>query len=387
MRDGWRQRFKFLAFSLLPAVILFGTVEAGFRLLGLDEPLVRTRPLPGEAGGLLRLDPQFFWSLTPDRIQRYRGARVRINAQGLRHGTLEPRRPGELRILSLGESTTFGIGVGDDETYTARLGQHLARADASRRVTALNAGVPAWSSFQSLKFLERKGLALEPDLLLFYHEANDYLPSSLRDSSHNEIGVLLTDKQLYESRLQSLNRIMIGYSGIYRYFVRRRAHRQIRSFDGAEFEVPVHAIGMRETPVNSRLYVEASTFGPDAQINEVALGRRVSEAERREILEELIAITRSHGITLVLIHPSYAATQPHECLLTQVAAEHGTPLFDAHASLHPEGGAEAERFLDTMHPSAAGHARLAADLADFLVERGLLESRGVVARAAGVGPS
>ena len=27
----------------------------------------------------------------------------------------------ELRILSLGESTTFGVGVGNDETYTALL--------------------------------------------------------------------------------------------------------------------------------------------------------------------------------------------------------------------------------------------------------------------------
>ncbi len=373
MRDGWRQKLKFLVFSLTPAIVLFGTIEAVFRVAGLDAPLVRTRPLPGEAGGLLRLDPELFWSLTPDSMQRYRGARVRINSLGLRNPELAPRADDELRILSLGESTTFGIGVADDETYTARLEAQLAAADRARPVTALNAGVPAWSSFQSLKYLELRGLALEPDLLLFYHEANDYLPSSLRDSSHNEIGVLLTDRQLYESRLQTLNRIMIGYSGIYRYFVRRRAYKQILAFDGAALgDAPVRAIGMQHTPVNQRLYVNASAIDEGARIDEVALGRRVSEQERGEILDALATLAEERGIPLVLIHPSYQETQAHTCLLTDFAEARGVPLFDAHASLHPPGVPDEEKFIDTMHPTAAGHARLARDLVAFLGERGLV---------------
>lgn len=366
-------KLKLAIFSLLPAVIFFATAEAVFRISGLDEPLVRTRPLPGEAGGLLRLDPQLFWSMSPDIIQRYRGELVHTNSLGLRNGEIGAPVAGELRILSLGESTTFGVGVADDETYSARLEALLRAERAGTRVSVLNAGVPAWSSFQSLKYLQLRGLDLEPDALLFYHEANDYLPSSLRDSTNNEVGVLMTDPELYASKLQTLNRIMIDYSGIYRYFVRRRAYREIRAFDSAEFVNPMERIGMPHIPVNSRLLVDAMAGEPSAPINESSLGQRVSEAERWEILTELADIAEREGIALVLIHPSYLATTRHDCLLARFAKQRGVAILDAHGSLHVPGQPRERYFLDTMHPNAEGHANLARDLARFLRQNAILD--------------
>ena len=49
-------------------------------------------------------------------------------------------------------------------------------------------------------------LRLEPDLVLFYHELNDFLPSSLRSSDNTEIGIGMTDRELYESKRESLDR-------------------------------------------------------------------------------------------------------------------------------------------------------------------------------------
>ena len=315
MRKGQHSTLKYAIFSLIPAVILFGAVELVFRVTGLDEPLLRTRPLPGENGGLLRLDPQLFWSVTPDLIRRSRGALVRTNSLGRRNAEPTPRAVNELRILSLGESTTFGVGVGNDETYTALLGPLLEAELAGTRVTTQNAGVPAWSSFQSLNYLELRGLALDPDVLLFYHEANDYLPSSLRDSSNNEIGVIQTDAELYASKLQTVNRIMIRYSGIYRYFVRRRALREIQRFNTSDFTNPMLEIGLAETPVNRRLFLNAAAGEPQLELNEGSLGRRVSEEERWQILEDLAELADREGIALVVIHPSYLATRRHQCLV------------------------------------------------------------------------
>lgn len=372
MREAKSSTLKYAIFSLLPAVILFGAVEVIFRVTGLDEPLLRTRPLPGENGGLLRLDPKLFWSVAPNLVQRYRGEVVRTNSYGLRGSEIVPRKSNELRVLSLGESTTFGVGVGNEQTYTAVLAALLEEGLPGTQVTTLNAGVPAWSSFQSLKYLESRGLALQPDALLFYHEANDYLPSSLRDSSNNELGVTLTDAELYDSKLQTLNRVMIGYSGIYRFFVRRRAFRQIRAFDTEDFVNPMLEIGMTETPVNGRLFLNAPDGEAQPGFNEPALGRRVSEQERWGILAELADLAAREAIALVLIHPSYLATQPHECLLVRFARERGVALFDAHPSLHPPGLPAEQTFLDTMHPNADGHARLARDLAAFVLENGVL---------------
>ena len=48
---------------------------------------------------------------------------MRINGDGLRGPDLAAKPPGELRILSLGESTTFGAKLAYEETYSALLEQ------------------------------------------------------------------------------------------------------------------------------------------------------------------------------------------------------------------------------------------------------------------------
>ena len=45
----------------------------------------------------------------------------------------------------------------------------------------INAGVSGYTSFQSRKYLELRGLELKPDLVLFYHEQNDFLKAEFSD--------------------------------------------------------------------------------------------------------------------------------------------------------------------------------------------------------------
>ena len=138
------------------------------------------------------------------------------NAKGLRSPEVGPKVNDEVRILSLGESSTFGVGVPDDQTYTVLIPRLLKDRFPSRRFTALNAGVSAWSSFQSLKYLELRGLDLDPDIVLFYHELNDYLPSTLRDSSNTEIGARKTDRELYQSRSRAVAQSILEASALLR---------------------------------------------------------------------------------------------------------------------------------------------------------------------------
>lgn len=127
-----------------------------------------------------------------------------LGALGLRSPEIASRRPNEFRILSLGESTTFGGGVPADRAYTAILAVNLQEvenaAGGQRHFSAINAGIPAYSSFQSMEYLKRRGLDLKPDLLVIDHEVNDYFPSAMRDSSNNEIGKLMTDRELHAMR-------------------------------------------------------------------------------------------------------------------------------------------------------------------------------------------
>jgi lysophospholipase L1-like esterase len=363
----WKQ----IVFTLIPLCVLFGALEGVVRLAGWDRPALQTLELPEERAGLIQPDRTLFWALKPDMHALWNNTRISINHQGTRGEDIEPKQPRELRILSLGESTTFGTGVNDEETYSAVLEEILQSRYPDRRVTVINAGVPAYSSFQSLKFLEQRGVTFEPDVVLFYHEVNDYLPTSLRDSSNNEIGVMQTDEQLFESRTQGLHRALMEWSGVYRWLSYRLANARIRKFDRPEADNPLLTIGLPGYALPSRI-ADTAKPGERTGYNDKALGRRVSEDERRANIEKLATWCVSHHVALVLLHPAYRDSTLHECVLTRVAAARAIPLFETFSSLHPTGVGVSDVYLDAWHPRPDGHEWIARDLANFLIDRGLL---------------
>lgn len=375
MSKAAKIRWKRVVFALVPLCVLVGGAEAAVRWAGLDRPSLQSVPLPEEQAGLLQPDPLLFWSLKPDTSVTWRGAAVSINAQGLRGPAIAAKQPGELRVLSLGESTTFGVSVSDDDTYSARLGRFLRERFAPRVVTVINAGVPAYSSFQSLTFLEQRGFGLEPDLVLFYHEVNDYLPTSLRDTSNNEVGVVLTDQQLFESRAERGRRALMRWSALYRWASYARAQAKIRAFDRDGVGNPLLGIGLPGYLLPPRLTKTAEAGERATPAHEEALGRRVSEDERWKNLVRLAELCRARGVELVIIHPSYRDSSRHECLLTRFAAEQRAAMFDAFDSLHPPGIDPREVFVDAWHPGGEGHEWLARDLAAFLSARGIDRGR------------
>lgn len=91
---------------------------------------------------------------------------VRINSQGFRGKELEKEKPAEtLRILTVGDSFTFGHGVSDEQTYSAVL-ENILR-DQGENVEIINGGYASGFSPDSYYlFLKEKGLALKPDLVV-----------------------------------------------------------------------------------------------------------------------------------------------------------------------------------------------------------------------------
>jgi len=68
-------------------------------------------------------------------------ARVRINSAGLRGGDLPPPSPGE--VLVVGDSQVFGLGVAENETFSAELDTRR-----SRGARVINAGVPTYGPLE-----------------------------------------------------------------------------------------------------------------------------------------------------------------------------------------------------------------------------------------------
>ncbi|MBN1347416.1 MAG: SGNH/GDSL hydrolase family protein [Phycisphaerae bacterium] len=91
---------------------------------------------------------------------------LNTNSLGLRGPDVGPKGD-RCRILVLGDSTTFGVGVDDVDTYPARVEQLLnEKRPLGRRYQVVNAAGLAYKSWQGLRYLSERGLRLQPDLVI-----------------------------------------------------------------------------------------------------------------------------------------------------------------------------------------------------------------------------
>jgi hypothetical protein len=112
-----------------------------------------------------------------------RGERVRINAAGLRGADLGRKPPGSLRVLIVGDSFTFGLGVSEEESLPGALARAIdaARSADARRapdavapaVEVLNAGVPGYNLFQERRLIDRRAAELQADVIVLVMIEND----------------------------------------------------------------------------------------------------------------------------------------------------------------------------------------------------------------------
>lgn len=92
---------------------------------------------------------------------------IDLNALGLR-GELPPagRQPGTFRYVCVGDSSTFGFRVEQEETYCAQLQKLLSKRYPDTKIESINMGIPGYDSDRSLLFFKRYILAYQPDLVI-----------------------------------------------------------------------------------------------------------------------------------------------------------------------------------------------------------------------------
>jgi lysophospholipase L1-like esterase len=102
---------------------------------------------------------------------------VTINSLGLRHPeiALAPD-PSRYRILLMGDSVVFGVGVSDEDTISAQLQAILREkvgAIKGREIEVINMGVISYNTEQELIQYKSLGVELKPDLVLLMFSNND----------------------------------------------------------------------------------------------------------------------------------------------------------------------------------------------------------------------
>ena len=97
---------------------------------------------------------------------------VRTNSIGLRDRPLPNPSDGSRRILFLGDSVTFGVGVSEDLVFARRVEKQLnERGYASFRT--FNSGVGGYNTDMEAAFLMRHGDLIDPDIVALLWVGND----------------------------------------------------------------------------------------------------------------------------------------------------------------------------------------------------------------------
>ncbi len=159
--------FKIIA-VLLGFLAAFAGAEIAVRLLRPQEvgpvrfafdPNLGEIPVPGQSG--VRHFPGVFTFAYSNNSLGWRGSRE-----------YPERKTSHYRILLLGDSFVYGLGVNDDQTFAARVEKNLTAQNLS--VEVMNAGCPGKGTDYELKLFESVGAKFRPDLTVLCFFCNDF---------------------------------------------------------------------------------------------------------------------------------------------------------------------------------------------------------------------
>jgi len=102
------------------------------------------------------------------------GAPIYENEDGLRDRTfIKPKPEGVYRILVLGDSFTWGVGLTVEETIPKLLETALNARGDGRVVEVVNAAIPGYNTVEEFNQLRGLGMTYEPDFVLLIFNMND----------------------------------------------------------------------------------------------------------------------------------------------------------------------------------------------------------------------
>ena len=383
--------------------LLFSAAVAGVSLLAallLAEVVVRVA-MPQPLAPPLYAETPYGFGVLPN----LRGLTVESDARRAYHVTTDAhgfrgRRPiddaptsGTRRVLVLGDSFTFGVGVEDDETFVARAEALLnggggGKAASAERYELINASCPGWGTENELGFWRQEGRRLRPDLLVVVYFQND-----LFDNLRNQV-YRVSDGRVEPapappsvSLARRLARAVPFYGFLCAHshlanLVRRTIASRAATGRDASLSGPAAASG---APLVPKRQASAGAFAPatppaDAATTAVVPGAAVPSpaplarelAVYRALMEALLDDTARNRVRVLLVILPWTADvegqpTPHLTEVERLAAEWersrpGFSVLDAFAPILAANRRGEDLFLPVdRHFTPAGH-RLVGDL-------------------------
>ncbi len=362
-KPTWRRK---LALTLLASLGLAGALEGVLRLAKFTHYPAEIPPILWNSDedrnlkrgvGMFTEDKAQLWVPRPGVEVPYGDAQhERINAAGYRG----PQRavkaaPGVLRIVALGDSSTFGMGVPYPDTWCAQLEALLE--SQGRRAEVIDAGVIGFTIEQGLERYDALVRGLVPDIVVAgFGAINEHLWAQTM-ADRPKIDLRKAPRPFHDALIAL------------RYNV-RLLHAVGWVIDSARGE---DREAMRE--VWKQKNRERDAFNVSAGQPDWSGVRRVGLERFSRALDELDLRVRTDGARLILIsmprEPECETESPvlplYNKAVEDAALRLHAGLFDARSTVltslsGPPAREWADLFIDAYHPSRAGHALFAAGL-------------------------
>lgn len=308
--------------------------------------------------------------LTPGTVTKMGLRRtVTINSLGFRGREIAQEKPKNgYRIICLGGSTTFGTGpLKEENNWPDQLERLLQAEYKQRQIEVINAGVPGYTTADSLINLELRLLDLSPDLIIINHLSNDLSKNGFKDFKPDY-------SHVYQS-YKGLSYYLDRYYRFYLFIFTQAANRFIPG------------------------YVKESNYlQREIERSDHADERGVSVFKRN--LEHMILIARKHNIKVMLItypkafdktmpleeqkrwsnealyfHPAltleglYDGFSRYNDTIMDLAKENETYLVDLAGGISPGG----KNFVDSVHFNDEGAREVAKIINESIIGSRLIE--------------
>jgi hypothetical protein len=230
------------------------------------------------------------------------------------HRACVDEHPERRRILFVGTSITYGVGLKEDETFTAGLERELNAASPVPGVCVLNFAQPGFSSDQKLAVASVEIPRYEPDLVLWevWNELADYrMLGSAAFALHDY--ALTADGFPQLARVPSgINRVLFLHSELYQYLTLGLGERLAQSPE--RFALDASFLKDRLTRF---LDVAAAAGAKVAFYLAPPLDRPFAElVESPPTLHtQVLEFSREHGVPAFLLQQELAGEDFHEVRL------------------------------------------------------------------------
>jgi len=293
------------------------------------------------------------------------------NSYGFRGKEFEIK-PHRKRIVCVGSSTTFGIYVDSDKTYSAQLENLLNEGAHEFEFEVLNAGIPGWVSTENLLNLQLRILPLQPDLVIIYQGRNEIFPQSFNNFASDYSHYRKADYSFKATNY--LYKPLFKFSNLFMIFATYRGSRfgwswtdENPAYGNTRFEnqpTATQVIENLDDPSRNRVY--------------------------RSSVASMVAICKSRNIDIILCTMAFQADRlatgnlendpiiyeslqkqvnENNQIVREIANKFGVPVAETASLMN-----EPELFLDDCHFNEKGHARRAAIIYQTIVESKLFQS-------------